>query len=85
MTMRITLTDEDVVADVASSIPYPAARRAAPDSPAPIFADWDDDRSPTLLLFLAEEPEIGRQFSYDGVDWEIIDYRDGWVARLLVG
>jgi hypothetical protein len=77
------LSDEDTAA---AGVPIlPSARPPAPrDSSVPVFADWDDDQSPALQLFLADEPEIGRRFSYSGVEWEIVDYRDGWVARLLV-
>jgi hypothetical protein len=83
MAVRIMLSDEDTAA---AGVPFvPAGPRTAPrQSSVPAFADWDDDRSPALRLFLADEPEIGRRFSYSGVEWEIVDYRDGWVARLLV-
>jgi len=37
-----------------------------------------------LLLYLSEEPEIGREFEYGGARWEIVDYQDGWIARLVV-
>jgi hypothetical protein len=77
------LSDEDNAAADAPLLP-PAHRPAPRESSVPVFADWDDDRSPALQLFLADEPEIGRRFSYSGVDWEIVDYRNGWVARLLV-
>ena len=50
----------------------------------PAFLDSNDDRNPAMLLYLPDEPEIGRRFRYGGVEWEIVDYRDGWIARLVV-
>jgi len=50
----------------------------------PAVADLNDPAVPPLLLYLADEPEIGRQFTYDGARWEIVDYQDGWIARLVV-
>lgn len=47
-------------------------------------ADWETSGNTGLKLYLAEEPDIGDEFFYHGVRWRIIDYRDGWVARLLV-
>ena len=83
MNLRITLSDDEA-ADSGLQI-LPSRRRAAPrERSVPVFADWHDTDLPALLLYLADEPEIGRRFSYSGVDWEIVDYRDGWVARLLV-
>ena len=58
----------------------PASSRGAGSS----SADWGDPGSPPLLLYLAEEPEVGRVFEYGGAHWEIVDYQDGWVARLVV-
>ena len=46
--------------------------------------DWDSSTEDGLKLYLSEEPGIGDEFSYNGVRWQIVDYRDGWVARLLV-
>lgn len=53
-------------------------------SPQLAHADWESPTNDTLLLYLAEEPQIGAEFSYNGFEWRIVDYRDGWVARLLV-
>jgi hypothetical protein len=83
MTVRITLSDDETTAAGIPIVP-PVKRTAPREQSVPAFADWDDDQRPALLLFLADEPEIGRRFSYSGVDWEIVDYRNGWVARLLV-
>ena len=58
----------------------PASSRGAGSS----SADWGDPGSPPLLLYLAEEPEVGRVFEYGGAHWEIVDYQDGWIARLVV-
>jgi len=59
------------------------------DPPPPItrpfaHANWETSRDDSLKLYLTDEPGIGDEFSYNGVRWQIIDYRDGWVARLLV-
>ena len=36
------------------------------------------------MLYVADDPQIGDEFSYNGLSWRIVDYRNGWVARLLV-
>ena len=54
------------------------------DSPHLAHADWESPTDDNLMLYLAEEPQIGVEFSYNGLEWRIVDYRDGWVARLLV-
>jgi hypothetical protein len=36
-------------------------------------------------LYVAEEPRVGLEFRYYGLDWRIVDYRNGWIARMLVG
>ncbi len=53
-------------------------------SPHLAHADWESPTDDTLMLYLAEEPRIGAEFPYNGLRWRIVDYRDGWVARLLV-
>jgi len=83
MTLRITLSEDESVVPGPSIVPA-GNRSAASQWTVPVFADWDNDQAPALLLYLSEEPEIGLQFRYSGVDWEIVDYRDGWIARLLV-
>jgi len=50
----------------------------------PLVGDWEDSETEPLMLYVAEEPRVGLEFSYHGLSWQIIDYRDGWVARLLV-
>jgi hypothetical protein len=47
-------------------------------------ADWEGPASEPLMLYVAEEPHVGLEFSYHGLNWRIVDYRDGWVATLLV-
>jgi hypothetical protein len=37
-----------------------------------------------MLLFVGEEPEVGMRFTYTDIDWEVVDYRDGWIARPVV-
>jgi hypothetical protein len=46
--------------------------------------DWEDSTGEPLMLYVADEPRVGLEFSYHGLDWQIVDYRDGWIARLLV-
>ncbi|MCG6950021.1 MAG: hypothetical protein LJE93_14010 [Acidobacteria bacterium] len=60
------------------------------DSPPPIArqlfeADWQNSSASPLLLYVAEEPRVGLEFRYFGLDWRIVDYRNGWIARMLVG
>jgi hypothetical protein len=57
---------------------------ASPVSHRLAHADWESPTDETLMLYLAEEPRIGAEFSYNGLEWRIVDYRDGWIARLLV-
>ena len=47
--------------------------------------DWEDSATDSLMLYISEEPRVGLEFSYHGLEWEIVEYRDGWVAKLLVG
>jgi hypothetical protein len=63
---------------MAANNPPPAAARQLLD------ADWEDSTAAPLMLYVAEEPRVGLEFSYHGLDWEIIDYRNGWIAKLLV-
>jgi len=63
--------------------------RAKDETPPPITrqlldADWEDSKAEPLMLYVAEEPRVGLEFSYHGLDWQIVDYRDGWVAKLVV-
>ena len=81
MSLRIQL-DESVsgaaiVATVRGKIPPSVARPL-------LEADWEDSESDALMLYVAEEPRVGLEFSYYGLSWRIVDYRNGWVARLLV-
>jgi hypothetical protein len=46
--------------------------------------DWESMTDDGLKIYLSDEPGIGEEFTYNGVRWRIVDYRDGWVARLLV-
>ena len=47
-------------------------------------ADWEVQDSGTLMLYFSGEPRIGEEFSYNDLRWKVIDYRDGWIAELLV-
>ena len=83
MALRITLCDDQPSTSrvpIVSSAPRISDREPS----VPVFADWDDTAFPALLLYLGDEPEIGKRFSYSGVEWEIVDYHDGWIARMLV-
>jgi len=83
VTLRITYHDDDH-ADVAASHAVTLREPMPGYGPGPAFAEWDDDQTPALLLYLADEPEIGQRFSYGGATWEITDYHDGWIAQLVV-
>lgn len=37
-----------------------------------------------LLLYLPDEPAVGRRFRYQDLEWEVVEYRNGWLARLVV-
>ena len=83
MTLRITYCEEGptgtaVPDDVVSVPPAPIY------GPGPAYAEWDDINQSALLLYLADEPEIGRRFEYGGAPWEILDDPDGWIAQLVV-
>ena len=45
---------------------------------------WESPSADDMVLFVTEEPCIGHEFVYNGVPWRIVDYRDGWVAVLVV-
>jgi hypothetical protein len=81
MSLRIDLDesvgDKPIVAPGVGEIPPPSMRQL-------LDADWEDSKDEPLMLYVAEEPRVGLEFSYHGLSWQIVDYRDGWVARLLV-
>ena len=81
MSTRIHLDDSAsevrMIATVAGEIPPPSLRQL-------LDADWENSKAEPLMLYVAEEPSVGLEFSYHGLSWEVVDYRDGWVARLLV-
>jgi hypothetical protein len=81
MNPRIQLDESAPEALTASSgddqAPPPVTRQL-------LEADWEDSTTEPLMLYVAEEPRVGLEFSYNDLDWEIVEYRDGWVARLLV-
>ena len=79
--MNITYHDDDQAdGPVATTVREPVPEYG----PGPAYAEWDDDQTPALTLYLADEPEIGHRFSYGGASWEITDYHDGWIAQLVV-
>ncbi len=62
-----------------------AGDSAAPSSAQSLIdATWENQSPDSMILYLSEEPGIGDEFTYNGVEWRIIDYRDGWIATLLV-
>ena len=73
--------------DDAAESPAAAAgvRSPGPGDSADTLLPSGDGTGPPLLLWVAQEPEIGLRFAYDGLVWEIVDYRDGWIARLVTG
>jgi hypothetical protein len=81
MTPRIhldeSLPEVPIAPEAKGGTPSPGARQL-------LDADWEDPTSETLMLYLADEPRVGDEFSYHGLRWMIVDYRNGWVARLLV-
>ena len=83
MNPRISLDDsilgDEAVRSVQSpKIPSPSGYRQLAST------DWDRSTPDHLVLFLPDEPRIGDQFSYNGVQWQVVDYSDGWVARILL-
>lgn len=48
------------------------------------LAEWDRSAPSILKLYLEDEPEVGQVFRYNGLDWQIVEYRNGWIARLIV-
>jgi hypothetical protein len=72
-----SLAEGPPLATVVSEIPPPFTRQL-------LDADWENSKDEPLMLYVAEEPRVGLEFSYHGLSWEIVDYRDGWVAKMLV-
>jgi hypothetical protein len=80
MALRITLIDEDPgrqrTMGCHAGLPR-AVHRARPAVAEPARED-------PMLLYYADEPTVGTRFRYAGVEWEVVDYDDGWVARMVV-
>jgi hypothetical protein len=72
-----SVSESPFVASVADENHPPSLRQL-------LDADWEDSKAEPLMLYVAEEPHVGLEFSYHGLSWQIVDYRDGWIARLLV-
>jgi hypothetical protein len=76
---RIELDESapDACADTVAEYqaPSPAARQL-------VDANWEHSTRDALMLYVAEEPRVGLEFSYHGLDWRIVAYCDGWVAKL---
>lgn len=81
MTPRIQLDESLPEVPIA---PVATGGTLSPGARHLLDADWENPTSETLMLYLADEPRIGDEFSYHGLRWMIVDYRNGWVARLLV-
>jgi hypothetical protein len=82
--MSLTFQLDDSISD--DLLTWPAAGIDPPLSPRGLLnADWENSASETLMLYVAEEPRIGDEFAYHDLRWRIVDYRDGWVAQLMVG
>lgn len=82
MSPRFNLDDSvayasDVPPAVVQGVP-PARRRQL------AIAEWDGATTGQLMLFVPDEPLIGDEFSYNGIRWQVVDYRDGWIARILL-
>jgi hypothetical protein len=75
--------DESAASALRTSPSEPLSRTPAPSRQLAL-ADWDRPSRSILKLYLEDEPEIGRVFSYNGLEWQIVEYRDGWIARLIV-
>ncbi|MFC2144514.1 hypothetical protein ACFLQM_02375 [Acidobacteriota bacterium] len=73
-----SVSEAPIIVPVAGENPPPFLRQL-------LDADWENSKTEPLMLYVAEEPRVGLEFSYHGLSWEVVDYRDGWVARLLVG
>lgn len=71
------VSDAPLVTEMMANAPPPATRQL-------LDADWEDSQAEPMMLYVAEEPRVGLEFSYHGLKWQIVDYRDGWIARLLV-
>jgi hypothetical protein len=81
MNPRIQLDEsrtETPVDRIPVASPPPATSRHLLD------ADWESSEGDPLMLYVAEEPRVGLEFSYNGLDWRIVEYSDGWIAKLLV-
>jgi hypothetical protein len=67
---------------------FSASRVGSETAPGPsrhlAHANWEVRDSDTLTLYFSGEPRIGEEFSYNDLRWRVIDYRDGWVAEMLV-
>lgn len=81
MTPRIELDESTPKSLVVFTPGTPPPR---PSSRQLLNADWEDSAAEPLMLYVAEEPRVGLEFSYHGLNWRIVDYRDGWVADLVV-
>ena len=81
MSPRIHLDESvsgtQIIAAFEGENPPPAIRQL-------LDADWEDSETEPLMLYVAEEPCVGLEFSYHGLSWQIVDYQEGWVAKLLV-
>ena len=55
-----------------------------PPSRQLLDADWEDSKAGTLVLYVAEEPRAGLEFSHHGLACQIVEYDDRWIAKMPV-
>jgi hypothetical protein len=72
-----SVSDEPLALHFESSSP-PAIPRHLLD------VDWENANAEPLMLYVSDEPRVGLEFSYHGLEWRIVEYDDGWIAKLLV-
>lgn len=81
MTPRIELDESEPASRVVFT---PGTTPPSPSSRQLLNADWEDSAAEPLMLYVADEPRVGLEFSYNGFEWKIVDYHDGWIATLVV-
>lgn len=82
MTLRILLDETGGGPTLPPLAPRPA-RHAAPVAVTLANGEPEDAQS-VMLLTLYDQPEVGKRFRYQDLEWEIVEYRNGWLARLVV-
>ena len=83
MSLRIVL-DEAGGAPALPAFVRPPGERATRVPVTLLGGDDDAGADRPLLLYLPDEPAVGRRFRYQDLEWEGVEYRNGWLARLVV-